>query len=132
MKAVVEYWVPQLKQYEREDELIARNAFEFNGMGIPSHSVVVTGERITAGEAGDALYEYKFLWIIEDLMTQTLGVVGSYPCGLRPAMGGLSQLRKPHIEIYSLSQESARLVPCRKFMAAISRVSVKDRMGIWG
>ncbi|KAJ6125982.1 hypothetical protein N7471_010475 [Penicillium samsonianum] len=100
MKAVLEYWVPKIREFEREDEMIVRNAFEFNGMGVPIQSVLVTGERVPAGEAGDALYHYKFLWIIEPMVTPTLGVTGSYPCALRPTMSGLSRLRKAEIVYY--------------------------------
>lgn len=97
MKAIVEYWVTKIQQFERKDELIVRNAFEFNGMGVPIHRVLVTGERVPAGEAEDALYNYKFLWIIEPMMDPTRGAAGSYPCALRPTMGGLSRLRQADI-----------------------------------
>ncbi|CAI7578860.1 unnamed protein product [Penicillium glandicola] len=101
MKAVLESWVSKIRQFEGEDEIIVRNAFEFNGMGVPIQSVLVTGERVPAGEAGDALYHYKFLWIIEPMVSPTLGVTGSYPCTLRPTMSGLSRLRKAEIVYYN-------------------------------
>ncbi|KAI2669466.1 hypothetical protein CBS147355_9799 [Penicillium roqueforti] len=100
MKAVLESWVSKFRQFEGEDEIIVRNAFEFNGMGVPIQSVLVTGERVPAGEAGDALYHYKLLWIIEPMVSPTLGVTGSYPCTLRPTMSGLSRLRKAEIVYY--------------------------------
>jgi hypothetical protein len=100
MKAVLEFWVSKFRQFEGEDEIIVRNAFEFNGMGVPIQSVLVTGERVPAGEAGDALYHYKLLWIIEPMVSPTLGVTGSYPCTLRPTMSGLSRLRKAEIVYY--------------------------------
>ncbi|KAJ5742607.1 uncharacterized protein N7511_011339 [Penicillium nucicola] len=101
MKAVLEYWVPKVQQFEREDEVIVRNAFELNGMGLPITSVLVTGEQVPSSEAGDAPYRYKFLWIIESMVTPTLGVIGSYPCALRPTMSGLSRLRKAEIFYYA-------------------------------
>jgi hypothetical protein len=100
MRGIVEYWATGVKQYSSEYWTIVRNAFGFNGLGVPLQRAVVVGARVKARESSDSLYQYTFLWIVDPKAYGSLGVTCRYVVELRQAMCDLFRLHKVEIVMH--------------------------------
>ncbi|KAH1806334.1 hypothetical protein KXX35_009588 [Aspergillus fumigatus] len=102
MKAVVEYWSTGVREYASEYWMIVRNAFGYNGLGVPLQRVLVVGACPPPGEDGKKRYQYTFLWIIDPKAYSSLGVGCRYIVELRQAMCHLFRLFKVEIVFHDI------------------------------